>query len=122
MSVAEQTAASLTWLETLKTMFRASLLIVICVVSIKTCIYNYQVGLLVQFLVRAIVMFHTYYMPIVKSLVRLHKFAGSSEPHRLAPVLKMIFHQYVISYTCSQSNSDGSALNRAIRVRLATSI
>ena len=27
---------------------------------------------------------------------------------RLAPVLKIIFHQYVISYTCSQSNSDGS--------------
>ena len=24
---------------------------------------------------------------------------------RLAPVLKTIFHQYVISYTCSQSNS-----------------
>ena len=62
---------------------------------------------------------------------------------RLAPVLKTIFHQCVISYTCSQSNSDGSVLifinvsyhilvaslilmalfyNRAIRVRLATSI
>ena len=27
---------------------------------------------------------------------------------RLAPVLKTIFHQCVISYTCSQSNSDGS--------------
>ena len=26
----------------------------------------------------------------------------------LAPVLKTIFHQCVISYTCSQSNSDGS--------------
>ena len=25
---------------------------------------------------------------------------------RLAPVLKTIFHQYVISYTCGQSNSD----------------
>ena len=25
---------------------------------------------------------------------------------RLAPVLKTFFHQYVISYTCSQSNSD----------------
>ena len=25
---------------------------------------------------------------------------------RLAPVLKTIFHQCVISYTCSQSNSD----------------
>ena len=29
---------------------------------------------------------------------------------RLAPVLKTIFHQSVISYTCSQSNSDGSVL------------
>ena len=26
---------------------------------------------------------------------------------RLAPVLKTIFHQCVISYTCSKSNSDG---------------
>ena len=40
---------------------------------------------------------------------------------RLAPVLKTIFHQCAI-YTCSLSNSDGSVLNRAIRVRLATSI
>ena len=38
---------------------------------------------------------------------------------RLAPDLKTIFHQCVISYTCSQSYSDGS---RAIRVRLPTSI
>ena len=30
---------------------------------------------------------------------------------RLAPVLKTIFHQGVISYTCSQSNSDGSVLS-----------
>ena len=29
---------------------------------------------------------------------------------RLAPVLKTIFHLYVISYTCSQSNSEGSIL------------
>ena len=29
---------------------------------------------------------------------------------RLAPVLKTIFHQCVISYTCSQSNADGSVL------------
>ena len=41
---------------------------------------------------------------------------------RLAPVLKTIFHQCVISYTCSQSNSGGSVLNRAIRDRLAISI
>ena len=40
---------------------------------------------------------------------------------RLAPVLKTIFHQCVISYTCSKSNSGGS-FYRAIRVRLATSI
>ena len=30
---------------------------------------------------------------------------------RLAPVLKTIFPQCVISYTCSQSNSDGYVLN-----------
>ena len=41
---------------------------------------------------------------------------------RLATVLKTIFHQCVISYTCSLSYSNGSVLNRAIRVRLATSI
>ena len=29
---------------------------------------------------------------------------------RLAPVLKAFFHQCVISYTCSQSNSDGFVL------------
>ena len=29
---------------------------------------------------------------------------------RLAPVLKTIFHQCVILYTCSQSYSDGSVL------------
>ena len=45
-----------------------------------------------------------------------------SQLRRLAPFLKTIFHQCVISYTCSQSNSDCSVLNRAIRVRLATSI
>ena len=39
---------------------------------------------------------------------------------RLAPVIKTIFHQCVISYTCSQSNSDGSVL-RASSVRLVTS-
>ena len=32
----------------------------------------------------------------------------SNSPNRLAPVLKTIFHQCVLSYTCSQSNSDGS--------------
>ena len=31
---------------------------------------------------------------------------------RLAPVLKTIFHQCVISYTYSQSNSDGSVLKQ----------
>ena len=36
---------------------------------------------------------------------------------RLAPVFKTIFHQCVISYTCSQYNSDGY-----IRVILASSI
>ena len=32
---------------------------------------------------------------------------------RLAPVLKTIFHQCVISYTCSQSYSDGSVLKQS---------
>ena len=32
--------------------------------------------------------------------------------YRLAPVLKIIFHQCVI-YTCSQSNSDGSVLKQS---------
>ena len=31
---------------------------------------------------------------------------------RLAPVLKTIFHQCVISYTCSLSYSDGSVLRK----------
>ena len=31
---------------------------------------------------------------------------------RLAPVLKIIFHRCVISYTCSQSYSDGSVLRK----------
>ena len=39
---------------------------------------------------------------------------GSGFQHRqmtrLAPVHKTIFHQCVISHTCSQSNSDGSVL------------
>ena len=43
---------------------------------------------------------------------------ASSIIPRLTPVLKTIFHQCVISYTCGQSNS----LCLAIRVRLATSI
>ena len=30
---------------------------------------------------------------------------------RLAPVFKTIFHQCVISYTCSRSNFDGSELS-----------
>ena len=33
-----------------------------------------------------------------------------ADKDRLAPVLKTIVHQCVISYTCSQSNSDGSVL------------
>ena len=56
----------------------------------------------------------------------LFKFRTSRKTYpntpRLAPVLKTVFHQCVISYTCSQSYSDGSVLNRAIRVRLATCI
>ena len=34
----------------------------------------------------------------------------SKQETRLAPVPKTIFHQCVKSYTCSQSNSDGSVL------------
>ena len=33
--------------------------------------------------------------------------------HRLAPVLKTIVHQFVISYTCRQSNFDGSVLKQS---------
>ena len=64
------------------------------------------------------------HMRAAKAQADLRKFAGSPKSlllasiSRLAPVLKPIFHQCVISYTCSQSNSDGSP----IRVRLATSI
>ena len=36
--------------------------------------------------------------------------SGTDQP-RLAPVLETFFHQCVISYNCSQSNSDGSVLN-----------
>ena len=32
--------------------------------------------------------------------------------YRLAQVLKTSFRQYVISYSCSQSNSDGSVLRQ----------
>ena len=40
--------------------------------------------------------------------IKHRKITGISLISRLAPVLKTIFHQCVISYTCSQSNSDGS--------------
>ena len=32
---------------------------------------------------------------------------------RLAPVLKTVFHQCVVSYTCSQSNSECSVLKQS---------
>ena len=32
---------------------------------------------------------------------------------RLAPVLKTIFHQCVMSFTCNQSNSDGPVLRQS---------
>ena len=38
----------------------------------------------------------------------LNHFTIFSFLDRLAPALQTIFHQCVISYTCSQSNSDGS--------------
>ena len=34
---------------------------------------------------------------------------------RLAPVLITMFHQCVISYTCSKSNSDGSVLKHCFK-------
>ena len=36
-----------------------------------------------------------------------------SSSSRLAPVLKTIYHQCVISYICSQSYSDGSVLKQS---------
>ena len=48
--------------------------------------------------------------PTVKmSAFTLYKLLFSSQS-RLASVLKLIFHQCVKSYTCSQSSSDGSVL------------
>ena len=55
---------------------------------------------------------------IIEVLIRLRGYAGWSaallftynKDIRLAPVLNIIFHQCVITYTCSQSNSDGSVL------------
>ena len=41
----------------------------------------------------------------------LDRFVQCCDDGRLAPVLKTIFHQCAISYTCSQSNSDGSVLS-----------
>ena len=38
---------------------------------------------------------------------------------RLAPVIEPIFHQCVILYTCSQSNSDGPVLT-PVRLKSAT--
>ena len=38
----------------------------------------------------------------------MHKLASRPTGTRLAPVLKTSFHLCVISYTCSQSNSDSS--------------
>ena len=37
----------------------------------------------------------------------------SSAGNRLVPVLKTIFHQGVIAYTCSQSYTDGSVLKQS---------
>ena len=44
---------------------------------------------------------------------KLNKAGNHNTYLRLAPVLKTIFHQSVISYTCSQSNSDGSVLKQS---------
>ena len=41
-------------------------------------------------------------------------------PIRLAPVLKTIFHQCVISYSCSQSYSDGSVLRTSYHILVAS--
>ena len=45
------------------------------------------------------------YLELAKALI--------SRYSRLALVLKTVFHQCVISYTCSQSNSDGSVLKQS---------
>ena len=42
---------------------------------------------------------------LIKLLRKVHTFY-----HRLAPVLKTSVHQFIISYTCRQSNSNGSVL------------
>ena len=43
----------------------------------------------------------------------MHKNIISITLSRLAQVFKTIFHQCVISYSCSQSNSDGSVLKQS---------
>ena len=49
------------------------------------------------------------YQQIRKDMLKL---ASRPRGTRVAPVLKTIFHQCVISYTCSQSNSHGSVLRQ----------
>ena len=66
--------------------------------------------------------------PLQRNVFRLHLLLSSTKrvevcpgkhwvwwtgDYRLAPVLKTIFHQCVISYTCSQSYSDGSVLKQS---------
>ena len=51
-------------------------------------------------------------MPLERELT-IEAQSADSSIHKLAPVLKTIFHQCVISYTCSQSNSDGSVLKQS---------
>ena len=52
----------------------------------------------------------TSWLSFVVSNCELVTFPLISWVSRLAPVLKTVFHQWVISYTCSQSYSDGSVL------------
>ena len=62
---------------------------------------------------------HLWVKTVCKCYQRTTKVLQASKVlNELAPVLKTICHQCVISYTCGQSNSDGT-VNRIIRVRLA---
>ena len=49
--------------------------------------------------------------PVLSDLINLRENSSNKDKCRLASVLKTIFHQCVISYTCSQSYSNGSVLS-----------
>ena len=49
----------------------------------------------------------------IKNLLAVRTCRGRYISVRLAPVLQTIFHQCVISYSCSQSNSNGFVLKQS---------